>query len=79
MKEEKMDEGMDDEKTKGWEDRGNWQRPGKWVWVKDVYCGKCNHHHYCEGGIREMKANVEGKNKQNEKKVDDEEMNVEEE
>ena len=84
MKEKKKGgEGWED-KMHEWEDKkdgGNvfeYRSRGRWMWMTDAYCGKCNHHHYC-GFTQEKKENVEGDKKQKQNSVDSEDMNVEEE
>ena len=59
---------------KVWEGR----RWGQWMWVKDAYCGHCNHHHYC-GSTQAKKENAEGDKKEKQKSVDSEDMHVEQE
>ena len=80
MQEQKMDEVMDWVKKKDWVEKKGWEARGQWRWVTDVYCPKCSHHHYCDGGDHlKKKENVEKEEKPMEKKVYDEDMNEEKE
>jgi hypothetical protein len=76
---QEMDARKKDEKKKGWDDRGNWERPEKWVLVRDAYCRTCSHHHYCHAGVtKDKKEKAEEEKKEKQKSVDSADMNEDE-